>query len=470
MTVKPSLNVRFDYGTAASDVTGVVSNATLGPRGQGTSFAALKSYKIKLSDTATKWKDQKTLNLNKHPYDITKVRNKLAFDLMKMFPDTFSLRTQFCHLYIRDLNSSNKGYVDYGLFTQVEEPNKDFLESRGIEKTAYFYKAESFRFETYPDVIKNVSDPAYNKTEFEKILGIEGTEEHSRLIAMLKDVNDETQDINAVIDKWFDRDNYVTWMAMNLLIGNTDTVDSNFFLLSPVDQEKWYFVPWDYDYSLGSINAPNADNSWMAPYMMDGISLYWGISMHRRFLEDPDNLAAVTAKLEELSTIATKAVVTDKVSKYYASTHTIVNRLPDTKVRDGSLQVYENEIKRLSNVLDDAKQAYYDGFAKPMPVVTKGVQISGGQATFTWEQAYKFDNDTLHYAFTLSSDPDFNNIIDESTGMLGTSVVVNSLPAGTYYWKVEVYDPSGNRTISVDNYYDVAADAYYFGVRQLIIK
>jgi spore coat protein H len=193
MTVKPSLNVRFDYGTAASDVTGVVSNATLGPRGQGTSFAALKSYKIKLSDTATKWKDQKTINLNKHPYDITKVRNKLAFDLMKMFPDTFSLRTQFCHLYIRDLNSSNKAYVDYGLFTQVEEPNKDFLESRGIEKTAYFYKAESFRFETYPDVIKNVSDPACNKTEFEKILGIEGTEEHSRLIAMLKDVNDETR-------------------------------------------------------------------------------------------------------------------------------------------------------------------------------------------------------------------------------------------------------------------------------------
>jgi hypothetical protein len=105
-----------------------------------------------------------------------------------------------------------------------------------------------------------------------------------------------------------------------------------------------------------------------------------------------------------------------------------------------------------------------------MPVVTKGVQVSGGQATFTWEQAYKFDNDTLHYDFTLSSDPYFNNIIDESTGMLGTSVVVNSLPAGTYYWKVEVYDPSGNRTISVDNYYDVAADAYYFGVRQLIIK
>jgi len=36
-----------------------------------------------------------------------------------------------------------------------------------------------------------------------------------------------------------------------------------------------------------------------------------------------------------------------------------------------------------------------------MPVVTKGVQVSRGQAAFTWEQAYKFDDDTLRYDFTF---------------------------------------------------------------------
>lgn len=70
----------------------------------------------------------------------------------------------------------------------------------------------------------------------------------------------------------------------------------------------------------------------------------------------------------------------------------------------------------------------------------------------------------------MSSDPDFNNIIEERTGLTGTSVVVNSMPAGTYYWKVEVYDTSGNRTISVDYYREASSGTYYFGVRQLVVN
>jgi len=46
-----------------------------------------------------------------------------------------------------------------------------------------------FRVETYPDVNKNVTDPTYNKTEFEKILGIEGTEEHSSILRWICEAN-----------------------------------------------------------------------------------------------------------------------------------------------------------------------------------------------------------------------------------------------------------------------------------------
>ena len=437
-------------------------------RGQAVTFADLKSYKIKLSDTAAKWKGQKTLNFNKHPYDLTRLRNKLAFDLMELFPDTFGLRNQFCHLYIRDLNSGNKGYVDYGLYTQIEEPNKDYLESRGIERAAYIYKAENFEFGTYPDVIKNVTDPGYDVTEFEKILEIKGLEDnHSRLIAMLNDVNDETKDINDVISKWFDRDNYITWLAINFLLGNYDTVSSNYYLMSPLDQEKWYFIPWDYDESLGFYAQPGPDNS---EFRMDGVATYWSVVLHRRFLENPQNLADVTAKIEQLNAIATEDVLRDKVSSCYDSTNSLVKSNPDLAIMETTVSNYEKEILRLPTVLDDCKQDYYNAFESPMPVVLNEVQIAGGQATFTWEEAYKFDNDTLRYDFSLSSDPDFNNIIEESSDMLGTSFVVDSLSAGTYYWRVEVYDPSGNRTGPVDDYYDEVNDQIHFGCKQLIIN
>lgn len=465
---KPEINVRFDYSSPATDVTGAVSNAVLSQRGQAVTFADLKSYKIKLSDTATKWKGQKTLNFNKHPSDLTRLRNKIAFDLMEMFPDTFSLRNQFCHLYIRDLNNSSKSYVDYGLYTQIEEPNKDWLESRGIEKTAYIYKAEDFKFQRYPDAIKNVNDPSYNVPEFEKILEIKGMDtDHSRLIAMLNDVNDESLNINDVIAKWFDRDNYITWLAINFLLGNYDTVSSNFYIMSPVDQDKWYFIPWDYDESLGFYAQLGTDNS---QYRMDGIATYWSVVLHRRFLENPQNLADVTAKMEELSSIATEKVLSDKVSSCYASTNALVKRNPDLSIMDTSVANYEAEILRIPKVTYDIKQDYYKAFESPMPVVTHDVEISGGDAVFLWEPAYKFDSDTLHYDFTLSSDPGFMDVINEETGMLGMSVTVDSLPAGTYYWKVEVYDPSGNRAGTIDDYYDPDTDTIYFGVRQLIVN
>ena len=35
------------------------------------------------------------------------------------------LRTQFVHLYVKDLTDSDTGaFVDYGLYTQVEQLNK----------------------------------------------------------------------------------------------------------------------------------------------------------------------------------------------------------------------------------------------------------------------------------------------------------------------------------------------------------
>ena len=53
--------------------------------GSSTRLATLKSYRVKF-DKGADWQGEDTLNLNKHPYDLTRVRNKLAFDLMRQVP------------------------------------------------------------------------------------------------------------------------------------------------------------------------------------------------------------------------------------------------------------------------------------------------------------------------------------------------------------------------------------------------
>lgn len=467
---KPEISVRFDYSKPAADVTGVTANAVMSQRGQSVTKADLKSYKIALTDTASKWHGMSELNLNKHPYDLTRIRNKLAFDLITMFPNTFSFRTQFCHLYIRDLNSTSKEYQDYGLYTDIEDLGKSYLKSRSIEKTAYIYKAYEFAFNLYPE-IKNVKDPGYDKAAFEKTLGIKGIEDHTRLLAMLKDVNDESMDIDAVINKWFDRDNYITWMAMNLLLSNTDTSVNNFYIMSPVSSDKWYFVPWDYDFALGhDYQLGNYYYQMSSPYILSGVSMYWGSTLHRRFLEKPENVKMLTAKIEELRGIANNQVVSDKIDKLYASTNALVKKNPDRALIETTVNSYEAEIKRLKTVIDNGLKTYYTGLKIPMPFNLNDVKQDGSKYTFSWSKSYSLDRDSLHYNFYISKTANFNIGYLERLNLQDTSVTINSLPSGTYYWKVEAEDPDGNVMVAFDTYYSQYEDTEFFGIRQLVVK
>ncbi len=465
---RPTLNVRFDYNKPSGDLTGIKANAKLEPRGHGTSFAAQKSYKITLSSDAALWHDQTILNLNKQPYDLTRIRNKLSFDLMQLFDNLFSFRTQFCHVYIRDLSSGNKGYVDYGLFTDIEQPNIQYLKNHGIADKAYFYKAENFEFFMYEDVIKNVTDPGYNKSAFDNILKIKGIEDHTRLISMLKDVNDMTLNINDVIAKDFDRDNYLTWLATNILFGNHDTNSQNFLLVSPLNANKWYFIPWDFDQGMGydtQIGVMRDYSSWE----MEGISNYWGVVLHQRFFKDPKNVKDLTAKIEELSQIANKTTVEELISKYYEVTNQLIKSDPDIRYLLAPRADYENEIKRLYSTLEESKRKYYEGLQKPMPVFLGDPHIEGNNYIFKWDESYSLQGNDMYYDFTISTTPDFKDKVVQKLNIKENSTTINMLPKGTYYWKIEIYDSAGHKQIAFDTIEDHVKGVKYFGTKEFTV-
>lgn len=468
---KPVMNVRFDYGTPATDTTGVLPNATIEQRGQWCTYSQLKSYKISLNSGSPLYKGRDQVLINKHPWDLTKMRNKLAFDLMKLFPGVFALKTQFCHVYIRDMNSSDKSYKDYGLFTRIEDVGKGYLETRGIEKTMYMYKAEDFKFRLYP-ALKSETDPAYNLAEFEKVVEVKGIEQHARFLEMLNAVN-STQNINDVIAKYFDRDNYINWLATNCLLSNTDTTSSNFYLFSPVDQDKWYFIPWDFDDSLGYYDQLGSDNSDVPPWKKDGAEMYAEVVLTRKFLKDPQNVADLTAKIEQLSTIANKTLVSQKIDTFYSVTNSLVTRNPDLVLITDPEEIgtnvttYRNEVQRLKNVLDIAKQNYYNGLQKPMPVLLSEVQQSGSSCTFSWD-SYDFQGDSLTYHFVLARDANFSNVVTDRNNLTASSLTLN-LSAGTYYWKVTVTDSKGHSQIATSIVYR-ENDNDIFGVKQAVIK
>ena len=81
-------------------------------------------------------------------------------------------------------------------------------------------------------------------------LEVKGSQNHTKLINMLEAINDPLMPIEQTFERYFDADNYFNWMAFNILVGHTDTTSQNFYLYSPQNSEKWYFLPWDYDASL----------------------------------------------------------------------------------------------------------------------------------------------------------------------------------------------------------------------------
>src|SRR6185503_20262941 len=77
-------DVVFQSGELGAGAT--QPNASLKLRGHTSRRAKLKSYRIKMKKGQPHWRDQRIIHFSKHPYDLTRLRNKLAFDYFKSVP------------------------------------------------------------------------------------------------------------------------------------------------------------------------------------------------------------------------------------------------------------------------------------------------------------------------------------------------------------------------------------------------
>ncbi|WP_438348668.1 exopolysaccharide Pel transporter PelG [Paenibacillus sp. FA6] len=437
-------------------------NANISLRGNTARYTSQKSYKIRLSDEAGLWNNQRTINLNKHSLDLSRIRNKLSFDLFEAIPNFTSLRTQFVRVYVKDQSEgvNNDQYEDYGLYTQIEQPNKNFLKSHWLDPYGQLYKVAFFEFGRYPDEIKSQSDPTYDKEKFETILEIKGREDHDKLIAMLDDVNNMSIPIDEVVDKHFDLDNYLTWLAVNILTDNMDTDANNFYLYSPLNSDKWYFLPWDYDggwelqRNLGDISD-----------YQSGLSNYWGSSLHNRYFRSEAHINQLKGKIEEMSQIINKDTVAKQLEVYQAQVEPFLTRSPDLNYLPGKKSEIATDFKSIAEVPERSIQRFLEDLEKPKPFFLDDVDVETDEQTFSWGLSYDFQGDDLVYDVSIALDPAFKQIVREVKDITSTTVTVKGLKKGTYYWKAVVRDSAGHEQIAFETYFDDEGDVYY-GVKK----
>ena len=439
------------------------SNARIRVRGNSSSVREQKSYKLDLDDTAGLWRGQSNIALNKSVFDVTRIKNKLYFAMLKDVDNVPSIRTQFVRLFIKDETSGQTAFEDYGLYTQAEVPGKKYLSNHGLNKEGYLYKAIAFNFEM-SEGLKNFDDPEFDQEAYDQILSCKGRQDNEKLIELVEMINDRSVDINEIIGTYIDRDNYITWLAYNILTANIDTTEQNFYLYSPVNSKKWFFITWDGD---GMLHVREDEMEGMDESYgnwQHGVSNYWGVVLHQRFLKNESNRQELVDKVDELYETINRDSVNALVAQYNETVEPYVLSMPDVYYLDHTKKERAEILAGLGAEVDDAYQSFYDSLHELMPFFQNPLEQEGNSIRFSWSEAYDFDNEMITYRLRVSQTPDMADPLIDQDGltMAEYETTTDVLEPGTWYWAVTASTEDGRSSQAMDKI--LVNDVYYPGV------
>lgn len=438
-------------------------NATVQIRGQTSSRNAQKNYKIELKRNKGSWNGQRTINLNKHQSDGLRFRNKLSYKLLQGIPQLMSLRTQFVHLYVKDLTAGeNATFEDYGLYTQVEQLNKTALRTHGLDENAHLYKINFFEFYRYEDVIRMEDDPKFDREAFEKLLEIKGDSDHTKLIEMLDALNDYSVSIDEILDTYFDRENLMYWLGFQILIGNVDTQSRNVYLYSPQNSQTWYLIPWDHDSSLFNSEYEQkgfaGKGSWEC-----GVSNYWGNVLFQRCLKSEDFRKELDGVIQELREYLSEERVGELANRYAEVVKPYAYRMPDLMHVELTQQEYEQVLSAVPGEIEENYQLYRESLEKPMPFFIGVPEASGGELTIRWDSAYDFDAEDITYTVEIARDYLFTDVIYTKEGQPLPEIVTKLPTPGQYFVRIRATNESGQTQDAMDYY--VTDAGKHFGMK-----
>lgn len=425
----------------------VEPNATVELRGATSRLAIQKSYKIHLAD-GLRWRGQEEINLNKHPWDLTRLRNKLSFDLFRSVPHLTSLRTQFVDLYVNG--------ESHGLYTWIEEPDVRFLRSHGLDPDGQLYKPVIFGFK--PIDAETRADPEALRA----IIESKANPDDAKLFAMIDAVNDPRLPVDELLDRYFHRENLVTWIAVNLLLNNIDTRTQNYYLYSPSTCDGWYFLPWDYDGAWGFYAQVTDDyrERWER-----GLANWWPVRLMKRVFREPALVDAIVERAVELSQgVLTDAAAAERLAAYRDLVAARIGAPPDVWYLPGlspsdspadAVERWEAEVDRIGSTITRFLDELFAVHERPMPAFI-GASTTEAPLVFRWDESFDLQGDAITYDLEIARDPGFGAaaIVLRQLDLVGDAAIVEALPPGAYFWRVIIRDHK------TDDSWQLPYDAY----------
>jgi len=184
---------------------------------------------------------QEELNLNADYPDQTLLRSYTGYDFFARV-GVPTPRAGYARLYINDEH--------YGLFSQVEQIDKLFLYRLGIEIHGNLYKP----FYGNLRVLDYIEDPEernwwYRYYYPKKTNRQSGNEDIIAFIELINYTSDEY--FPEAITEVLDVNGWLDWYAVNVLIGNFEMLEKNYYLYHDLSTDRWLVLPWDVDLTFG---------------------------------------------------------------------------------------------------------------------------------------------------------------------------------------------------------------------------
>lgn len=221
---------------------------SIGVRYKGNSsytFAA-KSVKKPFKFSFDEYKDQtfygfKKLNFSNGAKDPSLMREKISYDIIQKYMK--APRAAFATISI-------EGKL-IGLYTQVEQVDKNFLKRNFQDKDGNLYKSS----DDGATLLYKGSEAAKYSAEYE-LKTNEKTDDWKDLINLIEKLNDTADGKSTkAISDCLKLDNICRYLAFNMVFSNFDSYTGsgrNFYLYNDPTSKKFVLIPWDLNLAFGA--------------------------------------------------------------------------------------------------------------------------------------------------------------------------------------------------------------------------
>ncbi len=204
--------------------------------GSSSQLMEKRSFYVKL-DKGLKWHGQRRLSLNGMGSDPSLMRNRLVWE---MFHELGMAGPQ-THYRRVVLNGKPQG-----VYLQLEWIEGSMFERYGLGSDGELYHPQDSNF--CGDLDKEAKygiDDCWFKFS-------PPFDDYSSLQKLIDEINaTPTAEFDKFMDRTFDTDSVLNWLAVNVLVANGDSYNKNYFLYRSRTTGKWSVVPWDYDLTFG---------------------------------------------------------------------------------------------------------------------------------------------------------------------------------------------------------------------------